>query len=146
MRSEQYVLSYAGSGAHPGGTHTRIRCASTGVLSEESAGDVASRRHGLRHPLPIGMGISPAQGRSCLNRGPLLERTEWRSSPPTYPPQAEDRLKRLKFNRIRMVEYLKLKMEEEDWHGVQDAGSDLRDIESEIKGIEFMRGLRNVPD
>jgi hypothetical protein len=45
-----------------------------------------------------------------------------------------------------MVEYLKLKMEEEDWHGVQDAGSDLRDIESEIKGIEFMRGLRNVPD
>lgn len=66
--------------------------------------------------------------------------------PSDLPSAAEDRLKRLKFNRLRMVEYLKLKMEEEDWHGVQDAGSDLRDIESEIKGIEFMRGLRSVPD
>lgn len=33
-----------------------------------------------------------------------------------------------------MVNYLKLKLEEEDWHGVQDAGSDLRDIESKEEG------------
>lgn len=61
------------------------------------------------------------------------------------PAFAEQRLKRLRENRARMVDYLKLKLEEEDWHGVQDAGSDLRDIDAEIKGIEFMRGVRNVP-
>lgn len=38
--------------------------------------------------------------------------------------------------RGRMVEYLQLKMEEQDWHGVQDAGSDLREIDAMIKVLE----------
>jgi hypothetical protein len=36
-----------------------------------------------------------------------------------------------------MVEYLLMKVEEEDWHGVQDAASDLRDIDSELRGIDW---------
>lgn len=32
-----------------------------------------------------------------------------------------------------MAEYLKVKMSEEDWHGVADAAMDLREIEVEIK-------------
>lgn len=36
----------------------------------------------------------------------------------------------------QMIEYLLLKVEEEDWHAVQDAGSDLRDIESELLGYK----------
>lgn len=31
-----------------------------------------------------------------------------------------------------MVKYMKLKMQEEDWHGVADAAMDIRDIESEL--------------
>lgn len=32
-----------------------------------------------------------------------------------------------------MVEYMQLKMKEEDWHGVADASMDLRELEVEIK-------------
>ena len=39
--------------------------------------------------------------------------------------------------KILMINYLQMKVAEKDWHGVQDAASDLRDIESEIKGLEF---------
>lgn len=31
-----------------------------------------------------------------------------------------------------MVKYMKLKMQEEDWHGVADAAMDIRDIEAEL--------------
>ena len=30
-----------------------------------------------------------------------------------------------------------LKAFEEDWHGVMDAAADLRDIDSELKGLEL---------
>lgn len=36
-----------------------------------------------------------------------------------------------------MTDYLNLKIKEKDYHGVADAAMDLRDIESEIKGLEF---------
>lgn len=39
--------------------------------------------------------------------------------------------------RKTVIEDLYLKQQEEDWHGVQDAASDLRDIDSEIKGLKF---------
>jgi hypothetical protein len=42
-----------------------------------------------------------------------------------------------------MISYLKLKLEEQDWHGVQDAASDLRDIESERTGIIKALGAVN---
>ncbi len=33
----------------------------------------------------------------------------------------------------RMIDYLKLKIEESDWHGVADAAMDIREIEAAIK-------------
>jgi hypothetical protein len=35
----------------------------------------------------------------------------------------------------RMVDYLKLKLSQEDWHGVADAAMDIREIISEIKAL-----------
>ena len=48
----------------------------------------------------------------------------------------EERLKVLDARRQLMVSYLVMKVGEGDWHGVQDAASDLRDIEAEVKGLE----------
>lgn len=41
--------------------------------------------------------------------------------------------------RKTLVGYLYMKIREGDWHGVQDAASDLRDLEAEIKGYERPR-------
>ena len=37
--------------------------------------------------------------------------------------------------REQLISYLKMKVEEEDWHGVQDAGSDLREIDAKLSMI-----------
>ncbi len=37
-----------------------------------------------------------------------------------------------------LVAYLKAKFETEDWHGVQDAASDLRDLDSELDGLRYV--------
>ena len=54
---------------------------------------------------------------------------------PVVSPRAK-RLVVLDARRTLMVSYLLAKVEEQDWHGVQDAASDLRDIEAEVKGLE----------
>jgi hypothetical protein len=46
---------------------------------------------------------------------------------------AKETLQSLAARRERMINYLKLKVEEEDWHGVADAAMDLREIEAKIK-------------
>lgn len=51
-------------------------------------------------------------------------------------PKLKSKLKR---HRKTMMRYLLMKFEERDWHGVQDAASDLRDIESELKGLKMAR-------
>ena len=39
-------------------------------------------------------------------------------------------------NRIRfMLAYLQVKIEMKDWHAVEDAGSDIRDLEAEKKAL-----------
>lgn len=38
----------------------------------------------------------------------------------------------------RMVEYLKLKVEEQDWHGVADAAMDLREIEAKLSLLQSL--------
>jgi hypothetical protein len=39
-------------------------------------------------------------------------------------------------NRIRfMLAYMQVKIEMRDWHGVEDAGSDIRDLEAEKKAL-----------
>lgn len=45
-------------------------------------------------------------------------------------------LEQLEKRKERMVQYLFLKIEEEDWHAVQDAGSDIREIEAAKAGYE----------
>lgn len=48
----------------------------------------------------------------------------------------------LRYERIRKMEtYLRLKTDERDWHGVADAAMDLRDLESEILGLEKAREI-----
>ena len=44
----------------------------------------------------------------------------------------QDKIDNLLHRKEMMVKYMKLKMEEEDWHGVADAAMDIRDIESEL--------------
>ena len=44
-------------------------------------------------------------------------------------------LEQLEQRRASMINYLKLKIEEEDWHGVADAAMDLREIEAKIEMV-----------
>lgn len=48
----------------------------------------------------------------------------------------DERIAWLYARRAHVIIDMKYKMEEADWHGVQDAASDIRDIESEITGLE----------
>lgn len=43
----------------------------------------------------------------------------------------------LETNKERMMDYLDMKREDQDWHGVQDAASDIRDLESQINELQF---------
>lgn len=49
-------------------------------------------------------------------------------SDPKFAQIADIRLKKL-----GMIAYLKLKVDQEDWHAVQDAGSDIREMDAMIK-------------
>lgn len=51
--------------------------------------------------------------------------------------------------RAGMIAYLKMKVEAEDWHAVQDAGSDLREIDTEIRvrgEVSQPGALSNAPE
>lgn len=41
-----------------------------------------------------------------------------------------------------LVSYLKLKVEQEDWHGVSDAANDLREMMAEEQGKSVQRQYR----
>lgn len=51
---------------------------------------------------------------------------------------------KLQKRKLGMVDYLRLKIEEEDWHGVADAAMDIREIEAELKVWETFSGLLNA--
>jgi len=53
------------------------------------------------------------------------------------PTRREARIAFLERKREATKADLLMKYEDADWHGVQDCGSDLRDIESELKGLRF---------
>jgi hypothetical protein len=53
-----------------------------------------------------------------------------------------NKIKDLLDRKVMMLEYLKLKVREEDWHGVADAAMDLRDIESELMAWREINGQR----
>jgi hypothetical protein len=49
-------------------------------------------------------------------------------------------LRKYEQRKADMIKYLLMKVDEKDWHGVQDAASDLRDIESEKLGYSVRDG------
>lgn len=53
------------------------------------------------------------------------------------PGERIQRISELEANRPRLIDYLKMKQDSEDWHGVQDAASDLRDLDSELDGLRY---------
>lgn len=44
---------------------------------------------------------------------------------------------RLVIQRDGLIHYLKMKVEQEDWHGVQDAASDIREVEAKIEVLKL---------
>lgn len=48
-----------------------------------------------------------------------------------------DRIRELERARLPLIAYLKMKLENEDFHGVVDAAMDLRDIDAELKGLRL---------
>lgn len=54
------------------------------------------------------------------------------------PALIEKRITKLLRNKEKLKIYMLLKYEEEDWHGCQDCGSDLRDIESQIMALRLV--------
>lgn len=105
--------------------------------------------------------VAPAAG-YALDTTLAVERRERdrdrRACPPVAPPVAtvdrvvgrtrQDvvaRINALRASAALMEEYLLLKQAEHDWHGCQDAGSDLRDIEAEIKGLQWVLGDEAEP-
>jgi len=53
------------------------------------------------------------------------------------PNRREQRIAFLERKRRVTIEDLKVKVEAEDWHGCQDCGSDLRDIDNELDGLRY---------
>jgi hypothetical protein len=51
----------------------------------------------------------------------------------------EDLIKSLESRFERMRQYLLLKYEEEDWHGVMDAAADIREIVVQLKLIKSIK-------
>lgn len=51
-----------------------------------------------------------------------------------YAPNSRN--ERLQERRKVLIGYLAEVVKEEDWHGVQDAASDLREVDAELRGLE----------
>jgi hypothetical protein len=49
----------------------------------------------------------------------------------------DERYKSLSQTRLSLIDYLQMKLKDQDWHGVQDAASDLRDIDAELQGLQL---------
>ena len=48
-------------------------------------------------------------------------------------------LETLQSFKARLVEYLKLKVEQADWHGVSDAANDIREVEAKIAVLKELQ-------
>jgi hypothetical protein len=79
-----------------------------------------------------GFGPLPLDGQHFI---PTVDRVVGRTRQ-----EVEARVADLLSRRDTMRNYMKIKYAEEDWHGVQDAGSDLRDIDAELVGLRWVLG------
>lgn len=48
-----------------------------------------------------------------------------------------ERVKELERDSARLQDYLALKVDQKDWHGVADAANDIREVETEIDGVKY---------
>jgi hypothetical protein len=51
--------------------------------------------------------------------------------------EVRNRIAFLLTSRPKLIDYLRLKLEAEDWRRCQDAASDLRDLDSEVDGLRY---------
>lgn len=49
-----------------------------------------------------------------------------------------DHYERLTIQKIKMLSYLKLKLEQDDLHGVADAAMDIRELDAQLKLLELL--------
>ena len=52
---------------------------------------------------------------------------------------------RLEMNRKRLHEYIMMKLDERDYHGIADAAMDLREIEREVLVLNRIEGYEGNP-
>jgi len=45
-----------------------------------------------------------------------------------------------------LVEYIRLKIEQSDWHGISDAANDIRVIEAQIKVLESIEKFDKIEE
>jgi len=67
----------------------------------------------------------------------VLDGSELRASDVYGPKSREARIADLEAWRPILIKYLEQKFKAEDWHGVQDAASDLRDLDCELDGLRY---------
>lgn len=56
------------------------------------------------------------------------------------PDEIKARISFLKARRGLMLDYLSLKLDEDDMHGVQDAASDIREIDAKVEALTWAMG------
>lgn len=52
--------------------------------------------------------------------------------------EVQARINKLLARRDNLLNYLGMKVDEQEWHGVEDAGSDLRDVDAELIGLRWV--------
>ncbi len=56
--------------------------------------------------------------------------------------KANDQLVTLACQKDKLVEYMKMKIDKEDWHGVADAAMDVRELEASMKILDnYLKGV-----
>ena len=110
------------------------------ALASQVAG-ISMSHCGLRiDQIPEGDLIKEAPPIDCQL---CMAATSWAprpGAPPFLDESPTSRAVRIRFletARPQLIAYLKMKLEAEDWHGCQDAASDLRDLDSELDGLRY---------
>jgi hypothetical protein len=114
------------AGYNPGGLKGCWNCGFRCDFTDDLEGHW-QRRHSLRPDQTAVKSFSPPV--------PTIDRVVGRTRQ-----DVKQRIADLLNRRDTMRSYMKIKYAEEDWHGVQDAGSDLRDIDAELVGLRWVLG------
>ena len=108
------------------------RC-NVGLAQQQQGSQLGALRAGRIHLAECGLDTNHKGG--CGPAPPVMPAEL--SGDISAPTRREARIAFLERKREATKADLLMKYEDADWHGVQDCGSDLRDIESELKGLRF---------